>query len=71
MTEMQQRAPWQARNGFIISQCGQCEMGWTRTGRAGGVLTVCLLDREPVPDILSCDQLTIREQETALKETAA
>ncbi len=39
---------WQTPSGFAASHCMNCEAGWTRTGADGGVLTVCLLDREPV-----------------------
>jgi hypothetical protein len=54
---------WQKPTGFAASHCLNCGMGWTRTGEAGGVLTVCLLDREPVlTDMSNCDRYEAKEQ---------
>jgi hypothetical protein len=47
----------QTPTGYADTHCRQCEAGWTRTGKEGGVLTVCLLDREPVlADMTHCDR---------------
>ena len=61
MSTSQQNRPagaaWHMPTGYAASHCRQCEMGWTRTGKEGGVLTICLLDREPVlADMTSCDR---------------
>ena len=49
---------------YAASHCMQCAAGWTRTGKDGGVLTVCLLDREPVlADMTSCDRYEPKEQD--------
>jgi hypothetical protein len=48
---------WQQPTGFAASHCRQCAMGWTRTGKEGGVLTICLLDRERVlVNMTDCDR---------------
>jgi hypothetical protein len=61
---------WQTPTGYAASHCRQCAAGWTRIGTEGGVLTVCLLDREPVlAGMTSCDRYEMREQ--APKEAAA
>ena len=58
----------QTPTGYAVSHCRNCEMGWTRTGTEGGVLTICLLDREPVlANMVDCDQFDPRE----LKKTSA
>jgi hypothetical protein len=37
--------------------------GWTRTGKDGGALTVCLLDREPVLiDMTDCDRYEPKDE---------
>ncbi len=57
MLTTRHRPNWQPTTGFAASHCRQCEAGWTRTGKEGGVLTVCLLDREPVlADMMDCDR---------------
>jgi hypothetical protein len=34
-----------------------CALSWTRSGKDGGKLTICLLDREPVlDDMTDCDR---------------
>lgn len=60
---MQPRTPhepkiiWSTPKGYAASHCMNCKAGWTRTGTNGGVLTVCLLDREPVlPEMTDCDR---------------
>jgi len=51
------RPSWQTPTGYAASHCRNCAAGWTRTGKEGGVLTVCLLDREPVlADMTGCDR---------------
>jgi hypothetical protein len=47
-----------APESFVVSHCQKsCAAGWTRTSRDGGVLTVCLLDRELVwPEMVSCNR---------------
>jgi len=53
---------WRTPTGYAASHCLQCKAGWTRTGPAGGVLTVCLLDREPVlADMTNCDRFEDRK----------
>jgi hypothetical protein len=48
--------------GFAATHCRQCDLGWTRTGKEGGVRTVCLLDREPVlADMTSCDRYELKK----------
>jgi hypothetical protein len=38
-------------------------MGWTRTGTEGGVLTLCLLDRERVlENMVACDRYEPKEK---------
>ncbi len=58
----------QTPTGYAVSHCRNCEMGWTRTGTEGGVLTICLLDREPVlANMVDCD----RYEPKALKKAPA
>jgi hypothetical protein len=48
--------------GFAASHCRNCAAGWTRTGKDDAVLTVCLLDREPVlMDMTGCDRYELKE----------
>lgn len=48
---------WATPKGYAASHCMQCKAGWTRTGPGGAVLTVCLLDREPVlVDMTGCNK---------------
>ncbi len=58
---------WSTPKGYAASHCMNCKAGWTRTGTTGGVLTVCLLDREPVlPDMTDCNRFEpMDERETA------
>ena len=40
-----------------------CKAGWTRTGKDGAALTVCLLDREPIlQEMTDCDRYEPREE---------
>jgi hypothetical protein len=49
--------------GYAASHCRQCAMGWTRTGKEGGALTICLLDREKVLDnMVDCDRYELRSK---------
>jgi hypothetical protein len=49
---------------FVTSHCSNCSAGWTRTKKDGGVLTVCLLDRELVStEISGCDRYEARKPE--------
>jgi hypothetical protein len=42
---------------FVVTHCARCAAAWMRTGRDGGALTVCLLNRELVwPEMVSCDR---------------
>ena len=58
---------WSTPKGYAASHCLNCKAGWTRTGPGGGVLTVCLLDREPVlADMTDCNKFkAIEEPERA------
>ena len=48
---------WRKPKGYAASHCLRCKAGWTRTGPAGGLLTVCLLDREQVlADMTDCNK---------------
>ena len=48
---------WRKPTGYGASHCMQCKFGWTRTGKDGAALTVCLLDREPIlTDMTDCDR---------------
>jgi hypothetical protein len=60
------RPNWQTPTGYAATHCKNCEAGWTRTGKEGGELTVCLLDREPVlADMTSCDKYEPRAAKPA------
>jgi hypothetical protein len=66
----QQGAAWQTPSGYADTHCRQCDLGWTRTGKEGGVLTYCLLDREPVlADMTDCDRFEPRPLKKAPSET--
>lgn len=63
MNTAQHKPVWLPSTGYAASHCRQCAAGWTRTGKEGGVLTVCLLDREPVlADMTHCDRFEERER---------
>jgi hypothetical protein len=62
MLTPQHRASWQTPTGYAASHCRRCAAGWTRTGTKGAVLTVCLLDREPVlAEMADCDRFEAKE----------
>lgn len=62
MLRMQNKPAWQKPTGYAASHCRTCAAGWTRTGKEGGMLTVCLLDREPVlGDMTDCDRFEAKE----------
>jgi hypothetical protein len=47
----------------------QCGFGWTRRGKDGAALTVCLLDREPIlTDITDCDRYERKEERPPLTD---
>ncbi len=49
--------------GYAETHCRRCVAGWTRKGKEGGILTVCLLDREPVlDDMTHCDRFEAKDQ---------
>lgn len=55
--------PWRKASDFAANHCQKCAAGWTRTSKEGGTLTVCLLDREPVPtEMAGCDRFEPREE---------
>ena len=48
---------WKTPQGFAQSHCMNCALSWTRGGKDGGDLVICLLDREPVlDDMVRCDR---------------
>jgi hypothetical protein len=48
---------------FAVTHCQRCAAGWTRGKSGGVVVTVCLLDREPVlPGMTSCDRFQGKEE---------
>ncbi len=53
---------WQADpTDFAITNCMQCQAGWTRCGENGAKIIVCLLDREPVLTTMpACDRYEMR-----------
>ena len=56
-TPHQPQILWRKPAGYAASHCMQCKAGWTRTGPEQSVLTVCLLDREPVlTDMTDCNK---------------
>ena len=62
MLSTQQKPSWGTPPGFASSHCTQCKAGWVRTGKEGGKLTVCLVDREPVlADMTDCNKFQPRE----------
>ena len=47
---------------FAETHCMKCAAGWTRSGKEGARIVVCLLDRELVlPALTSCDRFELRE----------
>ena len=62
MLSTQQKPSWGTPTGYVASHCTQCKAGWVRTGKEGGKLTVCLVDREPVlADMTDCNKFQPRE----------
>ena len=54
---------WSTPKGYAASHCLNCQAGWTRTGPGGGMLIVCLLDREPVlADMTDCNKFKAIEE---------
>lgn len=53
---------WKTPTGFGATHCMNCQAGWTRSGKDGTALTVCLLDREPIlQEMTGCDRYEERE----------
>ena len=51
-------------SSFAMTHCATCAAGWMRQGKDGGVIVVCLLDREPVwPDMTDCNRYELRQAE--------
>jgi hypothetical protein len=51
---------------FAVTHCRKCAAGWTRTLSDAGVVTVCLLDREPVlKNMTHCDRYEEKKAEAA------
>jgi hypothetical protein len=59
--------PEAAPTDYAQTHCRVCDYGWVRIGRAGGVRTVCLLDREPVMDMVSCSRFELRKDELVIQ----
>jgi hypothetical protein len=52
---------WKKPEGFGLTHCMNCVLSWTRSGKNGGKLTICLLDREPVlDDMTDCDRYEVK-----------
>jgi hypothetical protein len=63
MLPRQQQRLWHKPTDYAASHCKKCVAGWTRTGKEGGELTICLLDREPVlADMTNCDRYEAKEE---------
>ena len=61
-----QHGVWRKPSAFAERHCMKCAAGWTRTGKDGGLLIVCLLDREPVlADMVGCDHYEPKEGQTS------
>jgi hypothetical protein len=62
MHPTQNKPSYETPTGYVASHCMRCEAGWVRTGKEGGKLTVCLVDREPVlADMTDCNKFEARE----------
>lgn len=49
-------------SSFAMTHCATCAAGWTRRSQEGGVIVVCLLDREKVwPEMNDCDRYEPRQ----------
>jgi hypothetical protein len=63
LTATGRRLLWKTPTGFGATHCMNCSWGWTRTGKDGAKLTICLLDKEPVLDEMTdCDQYKERPE---------
>ncbi len=63
MFQKGRRLLWRKAEGFAASHCRNCAAGWTRTGKDGGQLTICLLDREPVlSEMTACDRFEPKQE---------
>jgi hypothetical protein len=52
---------WKTPQGFALSHCMNCALSWTRGGKEGGDLVICLLDREPVlDDMVRCSRFEVQ-----------
>ena len=61
-TPQQPQIHWRKPTGYAASHCMNCKAGWTRMGKDGSALTVCLLDREPIlQEMTDCDRHEPRE----------
>jgi hypothetical protein len=60
---------WKTPDDFGQKYCRNCQCGWTREGKDSegkdnAVLTICLLDREPIMEgITRCDRFEPKEEE--------
>ncbi len=62
MPTTQNKPSYETPTGYVASHCLRCEAGWVRTGKEGGKLTVCLVDREIPPEGLTdCNKFEARE----------
>jgi hypothetical protein len=63
---------WKTPSGFGLSHCMNCALSWTRSGKDGGKLTICLLDREPVlDDMTDCSRFEMKLPPSSLSATDA
>ena len=52
---------WKKPEGFGLTHCMNCALSWTRDGKDGGKLVICLLDREPVlDDMVGCSRFEVQ-----------
>jgi hypothetical protein len=62
MHPTQSKPSYETPTGYVASHCLRCKGAWVRTGKAGGKLTLCLLDREvPPADMVECNKFHLRE----------
>jgi hypothetical protein len=48
-------------SSFVETRCQTCKAGWTRQAKDGGVVVICLIDREPAwPQMVSCDRYELK-----------
>lgn len=49
-------------SSFAETHCQNCGLGWTRRSESGGLLIVCLLDRQPTWfGMTDCDRFERKE----------